>query len=70
MSTRTPLPDHPDLTLIRGRRGHDVVRVQTPSGVVGYIAADIPPEVLEAFGKKLARKLARTNRRLAAQLLK
>lgn len=56
----------PDLKLIRGRHGHDVVRVQAPSGVVGYIAADIPEAALAAFAKSLQRKIDSTERRAAA----
>jgi hypothetical protein len=67
MPTRTPIPDHPDLTLIRGRRGRNVVRVQTPAGVVGYIGADISDKVLDAFVRALRRKIARTERRAATR---
>ncbi|QTN25690.1 hypothetical protein HZ992_12350 [Rhizobacter sp. AJA081-3] len=49
--------------LIRGKGGRDVIRVETPSGVVGYIAVCISDEVLDAFIKKLQRKIARRRQR-------
>jgi hypothetical protein len=58
------VPDPP--RIIRGDGGRDVVRIQTPSGVVGYIATCIPDEVLDAFIKKLRRKMARRQRREGA----
>lgn len=67
MAARTDIDVHEGVKLIRGQRGRDVVRVETPSGVVGYIAADIPDEALDAFAKSLRRKLARTERRVAAR---
>lgn len=45
--------------LICGENGRDVVRVETPSGVVGYIATCVTDDVLDAFIKKLRRKIAR-----------
>lgn len=64
-SARTSNPAPPKL--IRGKRGRDVVRVETPSGVVGYIAACIPDEVLDAFIKKLERKMARRRQRSSGE---
>lgn len=49
--------------LIRDERGREVVRIQTPSGVVGYIATCITDDVLDAFIKKLRRKIARRQQR-------
>lgn len=55
--------DAPSPILIRGKGGRDVIRVETPSGVVGYIAACIPDDVLDAFIKKLGRKISRRQQR-------
>ena len=49
--------------LIRGKGGRDVIRVETPSGVVGYIATCISDEVLDAFIKKLQCRIARRQQR-------
>jgi hypothetical protein len=49
---------------VSGRRGRDVIRINLPSGGVGFVATTIPREVLAAFAKSLSRKIAK-GRRLA-----
>lgn len=44
--------------------GRDGIRINLPSGGVGFVATTIPQEVLAAFAKSLARKIAK-RRRLA-----
>jgi len=46
--------------LLRDHRGRDVYRVETPSGVVGFIDASIPDAALARLGSKLRRKLRRS----------
>ncbi|MCK6376521.1 MAG: hypothetical protein L6Q69_20835, partial [Zoogloea sp.] len=62
------IPDAP--RVIRDERGREVVRIQTPSGVVGYIATCITDDVLDAFIKKLRRKIARQKQRPDGTALK
>jgi hypothetical protein len=62
MSKRLKASPHPDFKLIRGRRGRDVIRVQLPSGGVGFIATTISRKVLAAFAASLTRKIARRKR--------
>jgi hypothetical protein len=67
MSKRLKAPPHPDFKFIRGHRGRDVIRINLPSGAVGFIATTIPREVLALFANSLARKIAK-GRRLARAL--
>ncbi len=55
--------------ILRGHNGHDVYRVVTPSGVVGFIATEIPDEVLALFMRKLKRKIRDGERREARRVL-
>jgi hypothetical protein len=57
------------IQILRGHHGHDVYRVVTPSGVVGFIATEIPDEVLALFMRKLRRKIRDGERRRARQVL-
>ena len=52
--------------VIKGSKGREAVRFTTPSGVQGIVATSIPPTVIEQWIKKLRRKIARRQRRLAA----
>jgi hypothetical protein len=40
------------IQILRGHNGHGVYRLVTPSGVVGFIATEIPDEVLAMFMRK------------------
>ena len=53
--------------VIRDGNGREVVRIVTDSGVIGYIATGVSPELMAAMAAKLRRKLA--NARRAAALL-
>lgn len=64
MPKRLKTPPHRDFKFIRGHRGRDVIRINLPSGGVGFVATTIPQEVLAAFAKSLSRKIAK-RRRLA-----
>src|SRR5450755_4151640 len=66
MSKRLKTPPHPDFKFIRGRRGRDAIRINLPSGGVGYIATTIARKALAAFAKSLARKIAQGKRRARA----
>ena len=66
MSKRLKARPHRDFKFIRGRRGRDVIRISLPSGGVGFIATTITREVLAAFAKSLARKIAKGKRRARA----
>ena len=44
------------------QKGREVYRVETPSGVIGLIAADVPIAALDKLIAKLTRKLARRRR--------
>lgn len=57
------------IQILRGHNGHDVYRVVTPSGVVGFIATEIPDEVLALFMHKLKRKIRDGQRREARRVL-
>lgn len=57
------------IQLLHGENGHDVYRVVTPSGVVGFIATEIPDEVLTLFMRKLKRKMRDRERREAKRVL-
>jgi hypothetical protein len=57
------------IQILRGHNGHDVYRVVTPSGVVGFIATEIPDEVLALFMRKLKRKIRDGERREAHRVL-
>jgi hypothetical protein len=57
------------IQILRGHNGHDVYRVVTPSGVVGFIATEIPDEVLALFMRKLSRKIRDGERREAHRVL-
>jgi hypothetical protein len=57
------------IKILRGDNGHDVYRVVTPSGVVGFIATEIPDEVLALFMRKLKRKIRDGERREARRVL-
>lgn len=57
------------IQILRGHNGHDVYRVVTPSGVVGFIATEIPDEVLALFVRKLKRKIRDGERREARRVL-
>jgi hypothetical protein len=57
------------IQILRGHNGHDVYRVVTPSGVVGFIATEIPDEVLALFMRKLKRKICDEERREARRVL-
>lgn len=67
MIKRLKTPPHPDFKFIRGRRGRDVIRVNLPSGGVGFIATTIPRSALKAFAKSLTRKIAKRKRLARAQ---
>ncbi len=57
------------IEILHGENGHDVYRVVTPSGVVGFIATEIPDEVLALFMRKLKRKIRDGERRDARRVL-
>lgn len=57
------------IQILRGHNGHDVYRVVTPSGVIGFIATEIPDEVLALFMRKLKRKIRDGERREARRVL-
>ena len=57
------------IQILRGDDGREVYKVVTPSGVVGFIATEIPAEVLELFAKKLSRKIRAGERRRAREIL-
>lgn len=57
------------IQILRGHDGHDVYRVVTPSGVVGFIATEIPDEVLALCMRKLKRKIRDGERREARRVL-
>lgn len=64
MPKRLKTPPHRDFKFIRGHRGRDVIRINLPSGGVGFVATTIPRDVLADFAKSLSRKIAK-RRRLA-----
>lgn len=51
--------------MLRDDQGREVVRVVTPSGVVGYVATCVSPVLLADMAEKLRRKLARSQKRIA-----
>ena len=55
--------------ILHGENGREVRKVVTPSGVTGLIATEIPPEVLQLFAQKLARKIRANERRRARETL-
>lgn len=57
------------IQILRGDDGREVYKVVTPSGVVGFIASEVPVEVLELFAKKLSRKIRAGERRRAREIL-
>jgi hypothetical protein len=57
------------IQILHGHNGRDVYRVVTPSGVVGFIATEIPDEVLALFMRKLKRKIRDGERREARRVL-
>jgi hypothetical protein len=57
------------IQILRRHNGHDVYRVVTPSGVVGFIATEIPDEVLAVFMRKLKRKIRDGESREARRVL-
>jgi hypothetical protein len=57
------------IKILPGDNGDDVYRVVTPSGVVGFIATEIPDEVLALFMRKLKRKIRDGERREARRVL-
>ena len=57
------------IQFFQGADGREVYKVVTPSGVVGFIATEISPEVLQLFAQKLARKIRANQRRLARDTL-
>lgn len=67
MPKRLKTPPNPAFKFIRGRRGRDVIRIDLPSGGVGFVATTIPLSTLKAFAESLARKMAK-RRRLARAL--
>lgn len=64
MTKRLKTPPNPKFKFIRGRSGRDAIRIELPSGGVGFVATTIPPAALTAFATSLGRKLAK-RRRLA-----
>lgn len=62
MPKRLKTPPNPAFKFIRGRRGRDVIRIDLPSGGVGFVATTIPPRALKAFAEFLARKMAKRKR--------
>lgn len=53
--------------IVRDGKGREAVRIVTDSGVIGYIATGVSPELMAAMAAKLRRKLAKVRR--AAALL-
>lgn len=53
--------------IVRDGKGREAVRIVTDSGVIGYIATGVSPELMAAMAAKLRRKLAKARR--AAALL-
>lgn len=64
MTKRLKNPPKAGFKFIRGRNGNDAIRIELPSGGVGFVATTIPPAALKAFAESLSRKLAK-RRRLA-----
>ena len=64
MSKRLKAPPNPRFKIIRGRDGRDAIRIDLPSGGVGFVATTIPQGALKAFAVSLGRNLAK-RRRLA-----
>lgn len=64
MTKRLKTPPKAGFKFIRGRNGRDAIRIELPSGGVGFVATTIPPAALKAFAESLSRKLAK-RRRLA-----
>lgn len=54
------------IRLLRDGSGREVYRVETPSGVIGYIATQVSDDALKKLIMKLQRKLARRARRACA----
>lgn len=69
MPKRLKTPPRPGCKLIRGRAGRDAIRIELPSGGVGYVATTIPPSALAAMAAKLKQKIARRRRLQRAQAL-
>lgn len=51
--------------VLRDAQGHEVVRVVTEEGVVGYIATCVSSELIADMAAKLRRKLARNQSSVA-----
>lgn len=62
MTKRLKTPPNPRFKFIRGRRGRDAIRIDLPSGGVGFVATTIPPSALKAFAESLRRKIAKRRR--------
>lgn len=67
MLKRLKTRPNPAFKFIRGRRGRDVIRINLPSGGVGFVATTIPLRALDAFAKSLARKMAKRRRMARTQ---
>ena len=48
------------IEVVRDRAGREAYRVLTPSGVVGYIATEVPGELLRSMAAKLRRRPIRS----------
>jgi len=57
------------IRILRGQDGRGVYRVETPSGVVGYIATEIPNEAVIKLVRKLTRQIRDGERRRARECL-
>lgn len=62
MTKRLKTPPRPGCKLIRGRAGRDAIRIELPSGGVGYVATTIPPSALAAMATKLKQRIAKRRR--------
>ena len=51
--------------IVRDGKGREAVRIVTDSGVIGYIATGVSPELMAAMAAKLRRKLAKARRAAA-----
>lgn len=62
MGKRLKAAPHRRCKLVRGRAGRDAIRIDLPSGGVGYVATSIPLPALAALIGKLEQKIARRRR--------
>jgi hypothetical protein len=62
MTKRLKTPPNPRFKFIRGRSGRDAIRIELPSGGVGFVATTIPPAALTAFATSLGRRMAKDRR--------